>query len=140
MAKIVGGQKIARHLAINSKGKDVTATLLRAADRVRTEYIDRVNEPSPGTPQVRYSKGREPRTVVASAPGTAPNSDLGRLVGSADSQALGRNKAETFVEAQYAAWLEFGTDKMAPRPALGPSFDEMRPHILKNLAKALKDG
>jgi hypothetical protein len=29
---------------------------------------------------------------------------------------------------------------MAPRPALGPAFDEMRPFILKNLAKALKDG
>lgn len=129
MAKIIGGQKFARHLAVNAKGKDVTNMLLRAADRVRTEYIDRVNE-----------GGAPGKVHVPSLPGQPPNTDTGRLVGSAGSAIIGRNKTETYVEAQYAAHLEFGTDKMAPRPALGPSFDEMRPFILKNVAKALKDG
>ena len=128
MAKIVGGQKMARHLTVNAKGKDVTDLLLRAADRVRTDYIDRVNEGgSPG------------QLHVPSLPGQPPNTDTGRLVGSAGSAVIGRNRTETTVEAAYAAHLEFGTDKMAPRPALGPSFDEMRPHIVANLRKALRD-
>ena len=129
MAKIVGGQRIARHLREGAKGKDLTNVLLKAADRVRTEYIDRVNE-----------GGGTGKAHVPSLPGQAPNTDTGRLVGSVGSQVIKKNIVETFVEAEYAAWLEFGTDKMAPRPALGPSFDEMRPHILTNLAKALKDG
>lgn len=130
MAKITGGRKIARKLnAGATKGADVTATLLRGADRVRTDYIDRVNE-----------GGGPGKAHVPSLPGQAPNTDTGLLVGSAGSTSTGRNRAETYVEAQYAEWLEFGTDKMAPRPALGPAFDEMRPFILKNIRKALKDG
>lgn len=130
MAKIIGGQKIARNLRLGAtQGVDVTNVLLRAADRVRTDYIDRVNE-----------GGAPGKAHVPSLPGQAPNTDSGRLVGSAGSAVTGRNQAETFVEADYASMLEFGTDKMAPRPALGPAFDEMRPFILKNIAKALKDG
>ena len=129
MAKIIGGQKLARHLQINAKGKDVTDVLLRAAERVRTEYIDLVNE-----------GGGPGKSHVPSLPGQPPNTDTGRLVGSASSQVVRRNVTETSVDAEYGAYLEFGTDKMAPRPALGPAFDEMKPHILKNIAKALKDG
>ena len=129
MARISGGQKFARHLAVRANGKDVTDTLLRAADRVRTDYIDRVNE-----------GGGPGKAHVPSLPGQAPNTDTGRLVGSAAARTVQRNVTETSVEAEYAAPLEFGTDKMAPRPALGPAFDEMKPHILRNLAKALKDG
>lgn len=140
MARIQGGQKIARHLAARSGGVDVTDTLLRAADRVRTDYIDRLNSPSPGTPQVRYGEGGTKRNVIAANPGEAPNADQGRLAGSAAASRLGRNKTETSVEAEYASMLEFGTDKMAPRPALGPAFDDLRPDIVRNLAKALKDG
>lgn len=129
MARIQGGQKIARHLAARSGGVDVTDTLLRAADRVRTDYIDRVNE-----------GGGPGKAHVPSAPGQAPNTDTGRLVGSAAARAIKRNQTETSVEAEYASMLEFGTDKMAPRPALGPAFDDLRPDIVRNLAKALKDG
>jgi hypothetical protein len=129
MARIVGGQNLARHLKMNARGKDVTDVLVRAADRVRTEYIDRVNEG--GSPGPLH---------VPSQPGEAPNTDSGRLVGSATASRVSRNKAETSVEADYGAWLEFGTDKMAPRPALGPSFDHLRPHIVRNIERALKDG
>lgn len=129
MARIVGGQKIARHLAVRSNGMDLTNELLRAADRTRTEYIDRVNE-----------GGGPGKAHVASLPGQAPNTDTGRLVGSAVARVVKRNQTETSVEAAYALPLENGTDKMAPRPALGPSFDYLRPFVLQNLAKALKNG
>lgn len=140
MARIEGGRNIARHLRENSNGKDVTDVLLRAADRVRTEYIDKLNENSPGEPQIRYGVGGTKRQVVAAAPGQPPNSDTGRLAGSAGARVVGRNTTETFVEAEYGKHLEFGTSKMAPRPALGPAFDEMRPFIVSNIRKALSDG
>lgn len=129
MAKITGGKKFASRLEAGTKGVDVTTVLLKAADRVRTDYIDRVNE-----------GGGTGKAHVPSLPGHAPNTDTGRLVGSAQSAVVDRNKTETSVSAEYAAPLEFGTDKMAPRPALGPAFEEMRPYILKNIRKALKDG
>lgn len=129
MARIEGGRNIARRLQVNSQGKDVTDVLLRAADRVRTDYIDRVND-----------GGGTGKAHVPSLPGQPPNTDTGRLVGSAGARATGRNVTETFVEAEYGKFLEFGTNKMAPRPALGPAFDQMKPFIMDNLRKALKDG
>lgn len=118
---------MARHLREGAKGKDLTNVLLKAADRVRTDYIDRVNE-----------GGGPGKAHVPSLPGQAPNTDTGRLVGSSGSQVRKKNSTETFVEAEYAAWLEFGTDKMAPRPALGPAFDDMLPYIRENIRKAIK--
>lgn len=129
MAKISGGKSLVKHLDIQARGRDVTDVLLRAADRVRTEYIDMVNEG--GAPGPAH---------VPSKPGQPPNTDTGRLVGSVSSRVVRKNVTETSVEAEYGVPLEYGTDKMAPRPALRPAFNEMKPHILNNLRKALKDG
>lgn len=129
MVRIVGGGRLARHLGIRSNGADLTSELLRAADRTRTEYIDRVNE----------GGGTGPNHV-ASLPGQAPNTDTGRLVGSVVARRIARNRAETSVEAVYGLPLEMGTDKMAPRPALGPSFDHLKPSVIQNLERALRNG
>lgn len=140
MARIVGGKKLNNHLRSRSKRMDVTDILLRGAERIRAEYIDMVNEPSPGSPQVRYSKGREPRTVIAAAPGNPPNTDTGSLVGSVTTRVVRTNQVELSVEAAYAGWLEFGTDKMAPRPALVPASEYIKPFVLANLRKAYRNG
>ena len=129
MARVEGGVKLRTHLSRRANGKDMTPVLLRAADRLRTEYIDRVNEGG-GTGKVH----------VPSKPGEAPNADTGRLVGSAVASVIRKNATQMSVEAEYAAWLELGTDRMAPRPALVPAFDYLRPYVLQNLERALKDG
>ena len=129
MAKITGGKSLVKHLDIQARGKDVTDVLLRAADRVRTEYIDMVNE-----------GGGPGKLHVPSKPGQPPNTDKGGLVGSVSARRIRKNVTETTVEAEYAAFLEYGTHKMAPRPALRPAFNEMKPHILANIRKALSDG
>ena len=66
----------------------------------------------------------------ASAPGESPATDLGHLVNSivADTQhARTQLLGEVTVGAEYGSHLEFGTVKMAPRPFLAPSIDEIRP-------------
>ena len=48
-------------------------------------------------------------------------------------------KAETFASADYADDLEFGTHKMAPRPAMRPAFEETKPQALADIAKMLRN-
>ena len=49
-----------------------------------------------------------------------------------------RNQAETFASAAYADALEFGTHKMAPRPAMKPAFDETKERVMHDIATALR--
>lgn len=86
------------------------------------------------------------RTVIhqASAPGEAPASDTGRLVNSINSY-LDSTSLTSFVvagrgTAQYAALLEFGTRKMAPRPFLFPALEASKGFIGDRLADAVKRG
>lgn len=43
--------------------------------------------------------------------------------------------AEVGAEANYGAFVELGTWKMAPQPFLGPAFDEVEPSFLAALAE-----
>lgn len=55
----------------------------------------------------------------ASAPGEAPASDTGTLVRNIVTAAeLSRNRVRIIAKTKYAAFLEYGTRKMKPRPFL----------------------
>ena len=74
-----------------------------------------------------------------SAPGAWPGADTGRLIGSIDYQASGR-EGELFSEVDYAGYLTTGTSKMAARKMLPDALDESlsaRPEV-EELAKAVK--
>lgn len=81
---------------------------------------------------------------VASKAGEAPNADTLRLSGSSGAIQLGRNslKSEVVSPMPYAQALEFGTSKMAARPAMRPARDkkkdEARELVRKGLNAALK--
>lgn len=81
---------------------------------------------------------------VASKPGEAPNADTLRLSSSSGAVQLGPNslKAEVISPVAYSVDLEFGTSKMAARPALRPARDkkkkEARDLVAKGLNAALK--
>jgi HK97 gp10 family phage protein len=77
--------------------------------------IDKLSQPG---------KGRVYRRGVsavhrASAPGDPPAVDTGRLRGSTQSEVMATSSGAfgiVSVNTEYAAYLEFGTEKIAPRP------------------------
>jgi len=95
-----------------------------------------------GTPEMRY----DPKRVVSvSKPGDPPNSDTGRLVQSIKFDfkkdgLVGRVGSNL----KYAAWLEFGTERMDPRPWLAPAIEEASDDVAeifsRNIANGIKDG
>lgn len=135
MARIIGDKALNAKLSRLAQGVDVTVALLRGAERTRAEYVEAVMDNATGRPEVRYSPRR---TVNVSLPGTAPNTDTGVLANSTGTQSERRNQAEAFVTASYAEDLEFGTEKMAPRPAMGPAFDQTRAAVVTDVAGAIR--
>ena len=135
MARIIGDKALNDKLTRLARGVNVTPALLRAAERTRQVYVESVQEQSPGRPDTRYGPRRE---VVAAGPGEAPNSDTGYLVNMTGTQSERVNQAEAFSSASYADALEFGTHKMAPRPAMGPAFDQTKAQAIADVRDALR--
>jgi HK97 gp10 family phage protein len=83
-------------------------------------------------------------THRASAPGEAPASDTGRLINSINTYVDRSDTSATVVAGRgtvnYAAALEFGTQKVAPRPFMAPALEKSKPFIRDRLAKAVSDG
>lgn len=113
-------------MTVQFNDRDLEARVLRglrqgivaATEAVRNEAIRRVLEP-PKTGRIYRRRGIEHQ---ASAPGESPASDTGRLVNSirtryADDYLVGIVSAST----AYAAFLEFGTSRMEPRPYMRPA-------------------
>ena len=79
-------------------------------------------------------------TIAAEARSRAPK-DTGYLAGSISSRSLESGKtAEVFVEADYAAYVEFGTWKMAAQPFLSPAFAAHEKELSLALSKASGGG
>lgn len=68
-----------------------------------------------------YKVSRTGKLHQASAPGEAPAIDTGNLVNSIKHERAGEEGARTYTHTEYAAHLEFGTAKMAPRPFMTPA-------------------
>jgi HK97 gp10 family phage protein len=62
----------------------------------------------------------------ASAPGEAPARDSGNLAGSIRTLPMGPHTVTVSIGAEYAAYLEFGTVRMEPRPYVKPAVERSR--------------
>lgn len=108
------------------------ATLL-----IHREAISLIQKTSAGSKSdIRYNPKR---TVNVSKPGEPPNTDTGRLVQSVkfdfdDGGAVGMVGSNL----KYAAWLEFGTEKMAPRPWLSTAVSNSTKKVGKIFDKWLQ--
>lgn len=87
----------------------------------------------------RRAKGQNlSATHQSSAPGEAPATDTGRLVNSILFKQEAKLSATVSSQLPYASYLEFGTQKIAPRPSWVPSTEAIRPKFRKRLEDALR--
>lgn len=104
--------------------------LVRATEHVRNEVVRLLTSSShSGRTYIRRGVAHQ-----ASAPGEPPATDTGRLVGSIrteydEAQMVGRVIAST----KYAAMLEFGTQRMEPRPFMRPALENSHDEIVNDI-------
>ncbi len=79
----------------------------------------RIAEPKSGREYKRGKRG----VHIASAPGEAPASDSSNLITSIMPNV--KDLQGEIQLAEYGLFLEFGTDRFAPRPFIFPSLDEV---------------
>lgn len=84
-----------------------------------------------------YRKYNPKRVHKASAPGEAPATDTGRLVSQTMFQSVSPFAVEVFNSLKYAEWLEYGTRRIAPRPAWVPAVEKVRPKFVRRLEQVL---
>lgn len=99
------------------KGEILTRAGLVLAGAVKEEYS------TPGRGRLR----RKSRADRASAPGDPPAPDTGALRNSVDVVAAPDGQSvRVGTNQEYAAALEFGTVRIAPRPAWRPALEKAR--------------
>ena len=120
------GAKAEKHVgdAVNATGLELRGEIVKAYQR----------GPASG---VTYEKSNPNRTHTASAPGEAPATDTGRLASSVNYKREGAMSATVGSNIVYAAMLEFGTSRIAPRPAWVPATEAVRPKFQQRLETAL---
>lgn len=101
---------IAEQLSQDAVERGVRAATLETKNLVINELSQR------GTGRA-YKRGQ--KVHVASAPGNPPAPDTGRLRGSTQSEVMSTQNGAVgivSVNTEYAAALELGTERIAPRP------------------------
>ena len=84
-----------------------------------------------------YKRG-ENNVHIASKPGDSPNTDSGELASNIYvSHRAGDKVAYVYTTKDYGEHLEFGTEKIEPRPWLEPARDEESEKYSKRLEAAL---
>lgn len=129
--------------ALQAYGKKAEAEIAKAvaatALMVDTDIKKRIQR-GPKTGRV-YRRGRGQNlsaTHQASAPGQAPATDSGTLASSISFRMVNPLAAEIESRLDYATYLEFGTQHIAPRPAWVPAVEAARPDFAKRVAEAIR--
>lgn len=107
--------------------------VLETAVNIEAEVKLRIHQ-GPATGRV-YKRGNV--LHQASAPGQAPMSDTGTLAGSVYHEREGELSAIAGSRMAYAAYLEFGTTHMAPRPVWTPVAHEAEAEFRQRVETAL---
>ena len=95
---------------------------------IRTEAIKSIQTGAKsGVMYQKYNPRREHR---ASAPGQSPASDTGNLVSKITVKQKSLNVVHVESNADYSAFLEYGTSKMEARPFMFPAFEKSKKPIL----------
>jgi HK97 gp10 family phage protein len=109
--------------------KELAAIVRGTAQNIRTHAVKSIQRgPKTGVTYRKKRGGKNTDGVLhrASAPGEAPANDTGRLAGAIKADINGK-QAEVVADTEYAAWLEFGTRDIEPRPFMVPAMEKERP-------------
>ena len=87
---------------------------------------------------VMYQKYNPRREHRASAPGQAPASDTGNLVSKIIVKQKSSDVTNVESNANYSAFLEYGTSKMEARPFMFPAFEKSKKPILNAVFNRVK--
>jgi hypothetical protein len=134
--EITGTQEVAKALKAYGKraedeiAKAVTATALQVDGDIK-KAIQR------GAKSGR-TYNRRGKAHQASAPGEAPATDTGSLVSSITFKQVTRLTAEVESRLDYAAYLEFGTQRMGARPAWVPAIEKAQPDFTRRVSDAIR--
>jgi hypothetical protein len=131
-----GGKELAA--ALRNASKDMQAAVADAVTatglELRGDVVKRIQR-GPATGRTYQRRGV---THTASAPGQAPATDTGRLAGvGVLFEQVGPVSVTVGSPLVYAAYLEYGTTRMAPRPAWRPAVEAMTPKFRNRLLRAL---
>lgn len=81
-------------------------------------------EDSPATGRT-YARTKSGKSHTASSAGNAPRPDIGTLINSLGWEDRGVLQRVIIAATLYAAYLEFGTNDMSPRPFFGPMAQQL---------------
>jgi hypothetical protein len=112
---------------------NVDRAVLLGGEDLRSEIVRRIQR---GSRSGRVYK-RGSRTHQASAPGEYPKSDSGRLASHVFMRRVEPAVAEVGTAVVHGRPLEEGTSKMAPRPWLNRTFDDLKPRIVARIRRAI---
>lgn len=112
-----------------------------AAVRKTTFEVSRNVKQSMGEPKTgrEYPRGGG-KTHTASAPGEAPAIDYGTLINSIGEEFPTDLTGISFTSVDYSVPLEFGSVKMAPRPAWIPAAEKAWPGFLAAMERLISGG
>jgi len=107
----------------------------KAATEFETEIKNEIETGSKSG--ITYQRGNISHT--ASAPGQAPATDSGKLVGSIRYKKKSASQHEVSINSEYALALEVGTSRMAARPFITPALQNAKKKLMKTI-KAINRG
>lgn len=124
--------------AIRAYQGDISRQLGLIVNAAAIEAVNDVKRAIQGPPKTgrEYARGRD-KIHRASAPGQAPATDTGTLVSSIYNEDRGEYSKAIGSRLDYAYYLEFGTFRIAPRPAWIPAVERTIPKMLKRVNVAI---
>jgi HK97 gp10 family phage protein len=104
--------------------------------QIRNEAIKSIQTGSKSG--IVYEKYNPRRSHRASAPGEAPASDTGNLVSKITVKQKSKDIVNVESNANYSAYLEYGTSRMQPRPFMLPAFEKSKKPIINAVFNRVK--
>ncbi len=126
--------------AIQAFGKEIADQVSKAVEATALEALTDVRRAIQGPPKTgrEYPRGANGDKIHrASAPGQAPATDTGALVGSTYISRINSFTQAIGSRLDYAFYLEFGTLRMEPRPSWVPAAEKNAPRLEKRLARII---